>query len=153
MRFERFLTQADASALSRLAEHLLRVRDVKFNVAERLIELIATSILLPENAVRPDCVSLQSTVTYRVVGTDAHWTVHIVCPLDAGSALAHASILAPLAMALMGRPVGSIVDVTLPFNQIQYVEIVDVQRGVFPPSEAGAGTDHDHTGGNHGTHW
>jgi regulator of nucleoside diphosphate kinase len=150
MRFERFLTQADASTLSRLAEHLLRVRDVKFNVAERLVELIATAILLPENVVRPDCVSLQSTVTYRVVGTDAHRTVHIACPLDACDALAHVSILAPLAMALVGRPVGSIVEVTLPFNQIQYVEIVDVQRDVFPQSATGANSDR--IGGYRGTH-
>jgi regulator of nucleoside diphosphate kinase len=150
MRFERFLTQADAATLSRLAERLLRVRDVKFNAAERLIELIATSILLPEHAIRSDCVSLLSTVTYRMVGTDAHRTVHIACPLDASDALAHVSILTPLAIALVGRPVGSIVEVALPFSRIQYVEIVDVQRDVFPQSATGASTDR--IGGYRGTH-
>lgn len=128
MKFERFLTQEDASTLGRLAEQLLRVREVKLNFAEKLIELIACSILLPVNAPRPDCVSLHSTVTYRHVGTDERHTVRITCPRSANDMLAEVSILTPLAMALVGRRVGSIVEVPLPYNRVQYVEIVSVVR-------------------------
>jgi regulator of nucleoside diphosphate kinase len=127
MKIERYLSQHDASTLSRLAENLLRLREVRFNHAERLIELITTSILLPENSRRDDYVSLYSTVVYRAVGTSQLNSVVIVCPQDASDVLAKISLLAPLAMALLGRVVGSIVAVTLPFNQVQYIEIVEVQ--------------------------
>jgi regulator of nucleoside diphosphate kinase len=132
MKFDRFLTQEDASTLSRLAEQLLRVREVRINFAEKLIELIATSILLPENAPRPDCVCLHSKVTYRVIGTDEHRVVHVVCPIDANDMLAQVSVLAPLALALLGRSVGSIVEIPMPFSQVQYVEIVEVRRPAQP---------------------
>ncbi len=127
MKTDRFLSQEDAATLSRLAEHLLRRRDVNMNFAERLIDLISTSILLPENVRRDDCVALYSKVTYREIGSERRQAIIIVCPNDAQEALARVSILAPLAMSLLGRPAGSIVEVALPFDQVKYVEIVDVQ--------------------------
>lgn len=135
MKIERFLSQDDATTLSQLAEHLLRLRDVKLNFAEPLIEIIETSILLPENVRRDDCVALHSQVTYRDVGSDRSETVVIVCPQDASESLAHISILAPLAMALLGRPVGSSVEVVLPFNRIKLVEIVDVRPAGYAGQE------------------
>jgi regulator of nucleoside diphosphate kinase len=128
MKIERYLSQHDASTLSRLAENLLRLRDVKFNHAERIIELITNSILLPENSRRDDYVSLYSTVVYRAIGTSQLSSVVIVCPQDTSDVLAKISLLAPLAMALLGRVVGSVVAVTLPFNQVQYIEIMEVRK-------------------------
>jgi regulator of nucleoside diphosphate kinase len=138
MKIERFLSQEDAANLSRLAEHLLRVRDVKINFAEKLIDLIATSILLPENAQRKDCVSLHSKVTYRAVGTNDSRSIFIIYPHDANEALARVSILAPLPMSLLGRLTGSIVDVALPFNQVRFIEIMDVQIAPFRAAEPSA---------------
>lgn len=132
MQTERFLSQEDAVTLSRLAENLLRVRDVKFNFAEKLIELLSASILLPENAQRIDCVKLQSKVTYRVIGSDQCHSILIVCPNDANDLLAQVSILTPLALALIGRPVGSIVEIPMPFGQVRFVEITDVQLTAGP---------------------
>jgi len=128
MKIERVLSQEDAAVLSRIAENLLRMREVSFNFAEQLIELISTSILLPQNVRRHDCVSLQSEVTFREVGTTHSETVFLVCPQDAHEGLARISILAPLAMALIGRPVGSVAEVVLPFNRVKYVEITDVRH-------------------------
>jgi len=128
MNIERFLSQNDASILSRLAENLLRLRDLNFNHAERVIELITTSILLPENSRRDDYAGLYSTVIYRAIGTSESKSIVIVCPHDANDTLANVSILSPLAMALIGRVVGSIVAVALPFNRLQYVEILEVRR-------------------------
>lgn len=127
MKIERYLTQHDAAMLSKLAEQLLRIRDVDFNLAEKLIDLIATSILLPENAQRKDCVSLYSRVRYRQVGSKDVQSIVIVCPHDSNETLVRVSILAPLAMALVGRPQGSIVEVELPFGRAQLVEILEVQ--------------------------
>jgi len=128
MKIERVLSQEDAAVLSRLAENLLRMREVSFNFAEQLIELISSSILLPQNVQRHDCVSLQSEVTFREVGTKHSETVFLVCPQDAHEGLARISILAPLAMALIGRPVGSVAEVVLPFNRVKYLEITGVRQ-------------------------
>jgi len=128
MKIERVLSQEDAAVLSRLAENLLRMREVSFNFAEQLIELISTSVLLPQNVQRHDCVSLQSEVTFREVGTTHSETVLLVCPQDAHEGLARISILAPLAMALIGRPVGSVAEVVLPFNRVKYLEITGVRQ-------------------------
>lgn len=128
MKTERFLSQNDAATLSSLAENLLRMRDVKLNFGEKLIDLIATSVLLPENAGRPDCVALNTRVTYREIGAKESHSMEIVCPQDANDTLARVSILAPLAMALLGRPAGSIVEVTLPFGKVQFIEVMAVQQ-------------------------
>lgn len=128
MNIERYLTKHDAAVLSRLAEQQLRVRDVRFNAAERLIDLISSSILLPENAERKDCVTLYSRADYRKVGSDERRSLVIVCPQDANEALARVSILAPLALALIGRRRHSIVEVALPFDKVEFVEIMEVDE-------------------------
>ncbi|RZI42700.1 transcriptional regulator [Herbaspirillum sp. HC18] len=128
MKIERFLSQEDAAVLSRLAENLLRMREVSINFAEQLIELISSSILLPQNAQRHDYVSLRSEVTFREVGSTRSETVFLVCPQDAHEGLARVSILAPLALALIGRPLGSVTEVVLPFNRVKYVEITGVRQ-------------------------
>ena len=129
MKTKRFLSHSDATTLSKLAEHLLRERDVKLNFAEMLLDLLATAILLPENVSRPDCVALHSKATYRIIGTNEHSSIVIVCPRDANASLARVSILAPLAIALLGRPVRDIVEVVLPGGKIQFVEVTDVANG------------------------
>lgn len=132
MKTERFLSQNDATTLSRLAENMLRMREINFNHAERVIELITTSVLLPETDQRNDFVRLHSGVVYRAVGTVDLHSIVIACPRDANEsnhALSTVSLLTPLAMALIGRVVGSIVAVELPFGQIQYVEVVAVLEG------------------------
>ncbi|WP_420475477.1 GreA/GreB family elongation factor [Noviherbaspirillum sp. ST9] len=128
MKNERFLSQEDATILCRLAEHLLRMRDVTFNIAEQLIELIGSSILLPENAERSDYVALYSEVTFREVGSMRLETIFLVCPQDTQDALARVSILSPIALALLGRPLGSITAVTLPFFKVRYVEVVGIRH-------------------------
>lgn len=127
MKIVRFLSQEDAATLSRIAENLLRVRDVHFNCAEKLIELIATSILQPEGCVRSDYVTLNSAVTYRAIGTRQMESIILVSPQDANETLARVSVLSPSAISLIGRVIGSIVEMPAPFNQVQFVEIVDIQ--------------------------
>ncbi len=140
MKTKRYLSQDDAATLSRLAEQLLRVRDVKFNAAENLIELISTSILLPANSRRKDCVSLYSKVTYGKVDTDERHTMMIVCPQDANQDLAQVSILAPIAMALIGAKLNSVVEVQLPFDQVHHLKILEIDRC----SPAGGESDLSH---------
>lgn len=137
MNNERYLTQHDAATLSELAEKLLRVRDTGYNAAEALLELLSSATLLPEDTERNDIVSLYADITYRRIGSEGLQNIMLVCPHDANSDLARVSVLAPLALALLGRVKGSIVDIHLPFNAVQYIEIVDVGAGA-PPLHAGA---------------
>lgn len=134
MKVERYLSQRDAATLCRLAEQLLRLRDVNLNSAERLLDVISSAILLPEHATRTDCVSLHSEVTYRHVGAQDQSSLVLVCPHDANTALAHMSALAPLALALLGRCVGSIVQVVTGSERIEYVEILAVKHPSQPAS-------------------
>jgi len=126
MKIERYLSQQDAATLSRLAEHMLRMRDVRINFAEQLIDLIGTSTLLPEDVRRDDFVALHSEVVYRDIEMGRVGTIVIVCPEEADDARARVSILAPLALAMLGRPVGGIAEVHLPFDKLRHVEIVAV---------------------------
>jgi regulator of nucleoside diphosphate kinase len=128
MKIERFLSHGDATTLSRLAEHLLRTHEVKLNFGDILLDLISNATLLPENSTRADCVALHAKVTYRAIGSEERRTMTIVCPESADDAMGYVSVLAPLAIALIGRPKHSVVDVSLPFNQIQFIEILDVQQ-------------------------
>ncbi|RJG06699.1 transcriptional regulator [Noviherbaspirillum cavernae] len=128
MKFKRYLTQDDATVLSRLAEQLMRVRDVRFNSGETLIDIISTSILLPENTRKKNFVSLYAEVAYTGIEHDGEHAMTIVCPQDANQALAHVSILAPLALALIGREVDSMVEVELPFSQVHVVKILGVRN-------------------------
>ncbi|HVL74927.1 MAG TPA: GreA/GreB family elongation factor [Noviherbaspirillum sp.] len=131
MRIDRFLTQEDAAVISRLAETLLRTNDGRVHYAEQLIDLISTSILLPETDTRSDFVSLYSNVSYRIVGSNERQNICIVCPDEANEHIACASILAPLSMAIFGRTIGAIVEVELPFKRTQSVEIMDVQPTIM----------------------
>lgn len=124
MRVERYLSQRDAATLCRIAEQLLRVHDAKLYCADRLVQLISSSVLLPGHAERDDCVALMSEVTYRRVGHSETHTVVLVGPGEANDALGHLSVLAPLAMALLGRTAGSIVEVTPGAGHVEYVEIL-----------------------------
>lgn len=127
MRMKRYLSQNDAAVLSRLAEHLLRTGHTHICAGQRLAELIANSILVPESESQPDFVALNSTVAYREVGSDLVQFVAIVCPRSADPGLASVSILTPLALALIGRPVGSITEVDFA-GAVKYLHIDSVER-------------------------
>ncbi|MDQ9172382.1 GreA/GreB family elongation factor [Oxalobacteraceae bacterium R-40] len=136
----RYLTQQDAALLSRLAENLLRELDVKFNRGERLVDILTSAILLPENVRRDDCVSLYSKVLYLRLDTNECHTATIVFPYEASPALAHVSALAPLSLALIGREINSIAEVELHDEHsygIRIVAINNISRTVVesPPEQ------------------
>lgn len=135
MKSERYLSQTDAAILSRLAEHLLRTGGPGTQHAKQLISIIETAILLPANATRDDYVALYSTVACRDVESNRHMSICIVCPREVHEGLARVSILSPLALSLVGRIDGSFVDVTLPFLQPMFVEIVGIEHAT-PMSQA-----------------
>ncbi|MBS0309021.1 MAG: GreA/GreB family elongation factor [Proteobacteria bacterium] len=128
MKFERYLNQHDAAILGRLAERLLRVRDLKFNPGEQLTDIISNAILLSANTRKNDCVMLGARVDYCTLGSEEEHAVTIVAPEEADQASGMVSVLAPIGMALIGRKVGSVVEIQLPFGQTEFVRIMDVEK-------------------------
>jgi regulator of nucleoside diphosphate kinase len=127
MRIGRYLTQYDASILCKLAESLLRLREVDFNAGEKLLEIISASIILPEHVRKKDCVSLFSKVTYSNINPDVSESIELVCPQDANQKLARVSVLSPIGLALIGQKVHTIVNVESPFGSIHHIKIIDVK--------------------------
>lgn len=143
MKVERFLSQHDAATLSRLAENLLRLPHARYFYAEKLIEILRTAILLPEQCGKTDYACLNSTVMVRPVGTDEVRALLLACPHDANDSLAAATVLTPMAMALLGRVAGSIVDVVQPYNRVQFIQIVGiVPAGMSRPRQGGEREQH-----------
>lgn len=138
MKFERYLTQYDAAILGRLAEQMLRIRDLKFNAGEQLVELISSSILLPATMTKADCVSLFSEVTCSKLGSGETLTIVIVSPEDANQTLAQISVLTPIGLALIGRKLNSTVEVQLPFGQTEIIKILSIRALSSLPAEASA---------------
>lgn len=131
MKRECYLTHQDTAVLGRLAEHMLRLRELRFNAVEQLLELLSGATMLPAGAGMEDCVSLGATVTYgKSDGSQTH-TVTILSPEDIARATAqHAgptpvSVLAPVGLALIGRKVNSMVEVCLPYGN-ERVRILEI---------------------------
>ncbi|MNK04288.1 nucleoside diphosphate kinase regulator [compost metagenome] len=127
MKNERYLTQNDAATLSRIAEHLLRMGEVEINAGEQLIDIIATSIILPVDVQRKGYVTLYSTVSYSPVESEEVRQLTIVCPQDANPQLALISALTPIGLALIGRKALSTVEVALPSKRVEKLKILDVK--------------------------
>lgn len=141
MANRRYLGHNDAYLLRTLVEQLLRVRDVQFNTAEKLIELIATAVILPANSERDDYVSINSEVDYRKYGTNEIQTTKIVYSHEAGDSSDCSIDLAPLAMAMLGHRVGSIVEVFHSSNELEFYEILQVRKLTSDAMRPGIETD------------
>ena len=127
MKNERCLTQNDAAALSHLAEHLMRLGEVEINAGEQLVDIIATSTILPGDVQRKGHVSLHASVSYAPLNNSADKrTVIIVCPRDADPQLARISVLTPIGLALIGKKVLSSIEVDLPSNRVEKIKILEV---------------------------
>lgn len=128
MKTQRILKQNDAAILSRLAEQLLRLGEVEFNIGEELLDMISTSKILAINTERKDCAALYSTVTYSPADSDDRRSVTIVCPHEANPQLAYVSVLSPIGLALIGRKPLQIIDLALPGNRMEKIKILELKN-------------------------
>lgn len=126
MKNLRYLAQHDALSLNRLAEQLLHLDGREIEVAEQLLDIVGTATLLPPGARRKDCVSLNSTVTYTQLASEASQTITLVLPHEANPDTARISVLTPIGLAILGRKCASVSEVTLPSGRIEKIRIVDI---------------------------
>lgn len=122
----RYLNQKDAIVLQRLAEHQYNLGQAGNTVAEALEDILATAVLVQGDVRKKNCVGLNSMVTYSKCGQTASRFMTIVEPQDANAAESRISVLAPLALALIGRKINEIIKVQLPFGEIVTLKILDV---------------------------
>lgn len=135
-----YLSQHDLAVLTRF----VRARSADPGRVEaavrRLAHLTAVSRTLPsgDSDGGKRRVSLGASVRYRVAacGTAIHErtrggadldTVVIACPQDAQAMTPRVSVLAPLALGLLGHAEGCTVDVDLALGRTLRLEIVEVQ--------------------------
>ncbi|WP_036212449.1 GreA/GreB family elongation factor [Massilia alkalitolerans] len=135
-----YLSQHDLAVLTRF----VRARSADPCRVEaavrRLAHLTAVSRTLPSGDSDDGArrVSLGASVRYRVAacGTAIHQrtrggadldTVVIACPQDAQAMTPRVSVLAPLALGLLGHAEGCTVDVDLALGRTLRLEIVEVQ--------------------------
>lgn len=120
---KRYLSQHDLAVLNRFARS-------SGAAAGGLAPLLASTMPLPETAPPGRRVSLGATVRYRARGTGETGAIVIACPYQADAMLARVSILAPLALGLLGHQEGCTVGIDLPLARSLEVDIVEVT----PPS-------------------
>tara|TARA_R110001599_G_scaffold64023_5_gene179793 strand:- start:102441 stop:102842 length:402 start_codon:yes stop_codon:yes gene_type:complete len=123
----RYLNQKDAIVLQRLAEHQSNLGAAE--LAEKLDDILSSAVLVQGDVRKKNCVGLNSKVTFSKtadgeVSTNA---MTIVSPEDASAAESRISILAPLAMALIGRKVNGLVKVQLPYGEAT-LKILEVEH-------------------------
>lgn len=135
MKNQRYLTQNDAAILSKLAEHLLRQGDAEIERGDEVMDMISTSVILPVNSQRKDCVSLYSKVSYSPANSDEKRSLTLVSPSDANPQLGLISTLTPIGLALIGRKISQTVEVILPSNRVEKIKILDITPIDSPVSE------------------
>lgn len=130
MNTERTLNRDDASLLVRLADQLERGTDAEVDVSDRISEMIAQAVILPEGEHSAEHVALGSIVTFEVAGEEQEAT--IVPPQEADARAARFSVLTPVGLALIGLPAGGESDVVLPSGVVQHVRVLVTQPGLLP---------------------
>lgn len=126
MNNQRCVTQADASALAHLSDYLERGNEVECEWADQLQDMIATAFILPAGVRDESYVALHTTVTYSAPGAKDSHSVKIVTPADADPGRGMISVVTPIGMALIGRKLSEIVEVSLPANRSEKIAIRDL---------------------------
>lgn len=125
---QRILSYQDALLLSKLSEHLLRVAGPETYAAEQLVEILSTATILPDGETRADRVGIGSLVVYHEVGQQTRETTTIVPPEDGNPSLGRISVLTPMALAFIGRKIGTTVEVPLPLQRTKQFTVAEVQN-------------------------
>lgn len=84
------------------------------------------AIVVPQESMRPNIVSMQSRVCYQDVATGASREIEIVFPDEADISRGKVSVLAPVGAALIGLSVGQQIEWQFPDGSSHRLEVVEV---------------------------
>ena len=126
--YELILSAADAEVLALMLGERRRQFAYEAAAADALSDLVVEARLVPDHELPGDRVAMNSKVTYREEPDGLSRSVVLVHPIEADAAAGRISVLSPVGLALLGRGVGSLVDVDLPGGKRLTVRILDAAR-------------------------
>jgi regulator of nucleoside diphosphate kinase len=99
-----------------------------------LCEEIARARIVPQSAIPPDVVTMNSRIKIVDANSGAISELTLVYPRDANADLGRVSVLAPLGSALLGLRVGQTMEWPLPSGRVKRVTVLEV---CYQPEAAG----------------
>jgi regulator of nucleoside diphosphate kinase len=123
-----YLTPEDLERLSQLLE----AQRGRF---EQLEGELARSVVVPQNEIPRDVVTMNSRVVFQNETTGERLEVTLVYPREADIDAGKISILVPVGTALLGLRVGQTIDWELPSGEKQRYRVVAVP---YQPESAGS---------------
>ena len=133
---EILISARDAEALSLMLGDWPRRHRLEEEAADALVDPLVGARVVATNQLPVDVVTMGSTVTYVDIPDGARQTVTVVFPAQADAGAGRVSVLSPIGRALLGRPLGSVIDIVLPTGRHLAVRIVDLMRGSVKDEEA-----------------
>jgi regulator of nucleoside diphosphate kinase len=130
------LSARDAEALGLMLGNAPRGRRLEDEAAAALAEKLSAASIVPPGKLPADVVTMESTVTYVEQPEGGERTVSVVFPAQADAGAGRVSVLSPIGHALLGRAVGSVIDVALLTGRRFAIRIVDVARGRIKDEQA-----------------
>lgn len=125
------ITDKDHERLSSLVERFSETRFA--SLAEDLEDELARARLVPQVAIPPDIVTMNSTCVFRFTDTSEEREVTLVYPEDADLAKQRVSVLAPIGAALLGLSAGQ----TIRWSTPEGPRELEVLRVTYQPEAAG----------------
>jgi regulator of nucleoside diphosphate kinase len=101
---------------------------------EELEAELARAEILPPEQIPPDVVTMNSTVTFRMLESDKHFSLTLVYPRDADTSGTRISVLAPVGSALLGLSVGDEIEWPKPGGGVLRVRIEEI---LYQPEREG----------------
>jgi regulator of nucleoside diphosphate kinase len=115
-------------------ERLLAVVDHHGGVPAASLEgELHRAAVVPQRAVPPDVVTMNSDVVYEDLDTGVQRAIRVVYPRDADASAQRISILAPIGAALLGLRVGQAISWHVA-NGVKRIRVVEIR---YQPESAG----------------
>lgn len=121
------LTQSDFEKLNSLLEA------AQPDIAELLKEELSRAVIVANDELPVDVVSMNSKVIFKDLVTDKESVVTLVYPQDANIDEGKISIFAPVGSALIGLRVGQVINWPLPNGKEKRIQVVSVSSISIQP--------------------
>ncbi len=122
MKHGLIISESDYRRLSNLV-------DVSRSTATyELDEELAKADICPDQSLPGNVVALYDSVVFRDMKTDAEKTVTIVMPWESSVTKLRISILSPVGTALIGEPLGAVINWPLLNGRSAQLQIVEIKR-------------------------
>lgn len=126
--YELILSATDAEVLALMLGERRRQHALEAAAADGLADLLVEARLVPHDELPADRVAMNSKATYVEEPDGARRSVVLVHPIEAHATAGRISVLSPIGLALLGRGVGSLVDVAVPGGKLLTIRILDATR-------------------------